>query len=82
MILNRKEGDKEMSVTEIKAYKASDDKIFEDEQEAKKYDSSLILRDKIEKFVDGYGHDGMDKRYIEEMIIDNKDELLDILKEK
>lgn len=71
-----------MAIVEIKAYKASDNKIFENEKEAREYDSTMLIKDRIEKFVDDHGYNNMSKSDIEDMILLDKDELIEILTKK
>ena len=64
------------------AFKTTDGKIFVNEKEAKKHESLYDLKTHITSFVESYCWNSMLKSDIENVIFENYEELLVILKER
>jgi hypothetical protein len=68
-----------MAVDEIKAYRASDGKVFTAKHEANKHEEGIIIKDKINDIVEDGCWRGMSKDEIVKFIVENKDEIFTAL---
>lgn len=71
-----------MAVEEVKAYKTSDGKMFTNPNEAATHEREIVLRAKIEEFVDRHYFSGVTRSDVSDILIENSDELIKILKGK
>ena len=68
-----------MAVETIAAFKTSDEQLFIDKPSADRHEDELRFKKAVEKFVLDNGFNGMSTQDLRDLIIDKRDELLEIL---
>ena len=67
-------------MNKIDAYRTSDGKVFTLERDAKEHEDELILRNKVNEWVEDYCWGTMTKQDIVDIIMENLEELQDAIK--
>jgi len=71
-----------MAIAEVKMFKTKDGKTFEVESDAMIHEEEVIIKEKLEKFVDDHYYYDMSKSDITDILYENIDELIKIFKGK
>jgi DNA-binding transcriptional regulator YhcF (GntR family) len=71
-----------MAIEEVKMFKTKDGKTFEIESDAVNHEEEVIIKEKLEEFVDKYFYSGISKFDITDILYENLDELIKIFKGK
>lgn len=58
----------------IAAYKIEDGRVFEDEVQAMQAENEIIQKSNLEKLVETYGWNGMDRDEVVSMLLDHRKE--------
>ncbi len=71
-----------MAIEEVKMFKTKDGKTFELESDAINHEEEVIIKEKLEAFVDEHFYSGISKFDITDILYENPDELIKIFKRK